>query len=96
MPLHHKNIRLEHWNYLGQRRLFTTLCCANRRKHFASAKFSAEFLDILRANAATYEFAVHAYSFLAVGSSLSPLFFAQLSFVFNSLQPLLAKYGGGG
>jgi REP element-mobilizing transposase RayT len=61
MPFHHKNIRLEHWNYLGQRWFFTTLCCANRRKHFASAKFSSEFLDILRANAATHEFAIHAY-----------------------------------
>jgi len=61
MPFHHKNIRLEHWSYVGQRWYFTTLCCANRRKYFASAKFSCEFLDILRANAPTHEFAIHAF-----------------------------------
>src|SRR6267142_3717627 len=35
-------------------------------------------------------------SFLAVRCSLLPLFFAPLSFVFNSLQPLLAKIRGVG
>ena len=57
----HKNIRLDHWNYIGQRWFFLTLCCANRRKHFASSKFCDRFLDILRSNAATHEFAIHAY-----------------------------------
>src|SRR5258708_9704417 len=61
MPFHHKNIRLDHWNYLGQRWFFLTLCCANRRKHFASSKFCDNFLDILRSNAATHDFAIHAY-----------------------------------
>jgi REP element-mobilizing transposase RayT len=61
MPFRHKNIRLDHWNYLGQRWFFLTLCCANRRKHFASSKFCDDFLDILRSNAATHEFAIHAY-----------------------------------
>src|SRR5438309_6130693 len=61
MPFPHKNIRLEHGSYVGQCWFFTTLCCANRRKYFASAKFANEFLEILCANAATHEFAIHAY-----------------------------------
>jgi putative transposase len=61
MPFHHKNIRLSHSNYLGQRWFFITLCCANRRKLFTASKICDWFLNILRVNAATHLFAVHAY-----------------------------------
>jgi REP element-mobilizing transposase RayT len=61
MPFHHENIRLAHHDYLGQRWFFLTVCCANRRQFFASSKTCDEFLNLLRANAATHEFAIHAY-----------------------------------
>ena len=61
MPFHHKNIRLEHWNYRGQRWFFVTLCCANRRKLFTASEICDWFLNILRLNAATHSFAIHAY-----------------------------------
>lgn len=61
MPFHHKNIRLSHANYLGQRWFFITVCCANRRKLFTTSKICDWFLNILRVNAATHQFAVHAY-----------------------------------
>src|SRR5713101_9047735 len=61
MPFHHKNIRLPHQDYLGPRWFFLTLCCANRRKRFTSPKICDDFLNILRSNAATHSFAIHAY-----------------------------------
>jgi putative transposase len=61
MPFHHKNIRLPSENYVGKNCFFITLCCANRRKLFAAAKFCNWFLNILRRDAATHSFAVHAY-----------------------------------
>jgi len=58
---HHKNIRLQPENYVGKNWSFITLCCANRRKLFTTAKFCDWFLNILRHDAATHSFAVHAY-----------------------------------
>ena len=60
MPFHHKNIRLRPENYTGKTWSFITLCCANRHKLFITAKFCDWFLSILRHDAATHSFAVHA------------------------------------
>ena len=61
MPFHHKNIRLPHQDYLGPRWYFITICCPNRRKRFTAPKICDDFLNILRSNAATHSFAIHAY-----------------------------------
>jgi putative transposase len=61
MPFRHKNIRLSRANYLGQRWYFITLCCAHRRKFFTNSKICDWLLNILRANAASHLFAIHAY-----------------------------------
>jgi REP element-mobilizing transposase RayT len=61
MLFRHKNIRLQSENYVGKNWSFITLCCANRRKLFTTAKPCDWFLNILRHDAATHSFAVHAY-----------------------------------
>jgi REP element-mobilizing transposase RayT len=61
MLFHHKNIRLSHTDYIGQRRFFFPLCCAERRKRFSSPQICNGFLDILRRAATRYLFAVHAH-----------------------------------
>src|SRR5260370_13549108 len=61
MPFHHKNIRLPHQDYLGPRWYFITICCPNRRKRLTAPKICDDFLNILRSNAATHSFAIHAY-----------------------------------
>ncbi len=61
MLFHHKNIRLAHEDYVGKGWFFITLCCANRRKIFTTARFCHWFLRCLRDNASSHFFAVHAY-----------------------------------
>jgi putative transposase len=61
MTFRHKNIRLAHENYVGKGWFFITLCCANRRKLFITSKFCNWFLNILRRDAASHLFGIHAY-----------------------------------
>jgi putative transposase len=61
MPFHHKNIRLSHTDYVGQRWSFLTICCSERRKHLASSQTCNSFIDTLRPTAVRYLFAIHAY-----------------------------------
>jgi putative transposase len=61
MTFHHKSIRLAHENYVGKGWFFVTMCCLKRRKVFGKARVCDWFLGILRRDAATHLFAVHAY-----------------------------------
>jgi putative transposase len=61
MTFHHKNIRLPRDEYVGKNWLFITVCCANRRKVFTTSKICSWFLNVLRRDATTHDFAVHAY-----------------------------------
>ena len=61
MTFQHKNIRLAHENYVGKGWFFVTTCCSERRKVFSKARVCDWFLNILRRDAVTHRFAVHAY-----------------------------------
>ena len=56
-----KNIRLSSENYTGKRGFFITICCADRQKFFARASLCRWFTKLLRQDAASHQFAVHAY-----------------------------------
>jgi putative transposase len=61
MTFHHKDIRLPPDRYVGKNWVFVTMCCANRRKFFTTPKIGTWLLAILRRDATTHDFAVHAY-----------------------------------
>jgi len=74
----HKNIRLPESDYRGQQFHFITICCHERRRTFLDPARCKWLLDILRTEAPTRNFAVHAYCvmpdhfhFLAEGTSVS-------------------------
>ena len=58
---HHKNIRLPADRYIGKQWSFVTVCCANRRKFFTAPEICSWFLGIVRRDASTHNFAIHAY-----------------------------------
>ncbi len=57
----HKPIRLDGFNYLGQKQYFVTVCCFERRSVFLDAELSTWVLNLLRAESAADGFSVHAY-----------------------------------
>jgi putative transposase len=61
MTFHHKNIRLPQDRYIGKNWSFVTICCANRRNIFITPRICNWFLNILRADAASHDFAIHAF-----------------------------------
>jgi putative transposase len=61
MPFPHKNIRLSTEQYKGQRWHFVTICCAGRRRVFASQKRAVWIVEILRQEATSAHFRVYAY-----------------------------------
>jgi putative transposase len=61
MLFRHKNVRLPPDEYVGTGWFFVTICCADRRKVFASSKACEWFLKILTRDADAHSFAVHAY-----------------------------------
>jgi putative transposase len=56
-----KNIRLAALSYVGQQHYFVTICCSNRRKIFTDQNRCTRLLELLRAECAARNFAVHAY-----------------------------------
>ena len=58
---HHKNIRLQRFNYVGRRCYFITLCCFERHPVFANPGRRTWLLDIFRAESVARFFAIHAY-----------------------------------
>jgi putative transposase len=61
MHRHHENIRLPAAHYLGQRRYFVTLCCAQRHAAFANSETAAHVIKELHAQSIHHNFAVEAY-----------------------------------
>ncbi len=57
----HKNIRLSTRSYIGRQCYFVTLCCCDRRQLFSGLSICCWFLEILRAESAARNFAIHAY-----------------------------------
>jgi putative transposase len=57
-----KNIRLRRAAYISKNLYFVTMCCAQRRSIFAQPAACFWFLDILRSESASHDFAVHAHS----------------------------------
>jgi len=83
MTFPRKKIRLPAASYVGLRRYFLTFCCFERRECFLQEEFNQYFVDKLREQAATYQFAVPAYCLmpdhvhllveaLAVNANLAP------------------------
>jgi putative transposase len=58
---HHKNIRLGKESYKGQRWHFATICCHQRRPVFSSQLYANRLIEILRRDAISHRFGVHAY-----------------------------------
>ena len=58
---HHKNIRLPHTDDLGRQFYFVTICCHRRHPIFTDHSHSSKLVEILRFEAATRTFAIHAY-----------------------------------
>jgi REP-associated tyrosine transposase len=78
MQFLHKNIRLPAVKYVGMQWYFVTLCCAGRRRVFASPKWASRMVDELREEAAAYRFAVYAYCVMpehlhALANGLDPM-----------------------
>ena len=72
-----KRIRLPRPHYMGQRRYFITILCANRRPLLSSATTASTVIRILRETAMDHQFAIYTYCampdhlhFLAVGLEL--------------------------
>jgi putative transposase len=60
LPIH-KPIRLEQFNYLGQKQYFVTICCFERHAVFLDARLSVRVLNLLRSESAANSFGMHAY-----------------------------------
>src|SRR5438045_6125955 len=91
MTFRHKNIRLRHENYIGKGWFFVTLCSANRRKLFVTAKLCGWLLDIVRHNAAPHAYAVHAYCWMPDHAHLLLEGLAPTSDLLNSFEPSKPK-----